>query len=206
MRARQRGPREGLGLRYPAAMLERYADPRTEDIIVFELLRTERGGQPEVVGRATFHDSRSTVEAPEDVKIAVDELLARAFVDRVQADERPRGYRRTGAGMVDMLVPGMAEHFIARLRGLWLSYPDGSVVTAREAAAAAQAIEMTEANDAPPVTDPTTRRSTLGSADRALGASPLVRAHTPETGIRPARALPQRGSGPVGRSDCGWLV
>ena len=74
MRARQRGPREGLGLRYPAAMLERYADPRTEDIIVFELLRTERGGQPEVVGRATFRDSRSTVEAPEDVKIAVDEL------------------------------------------------------------------------------------------------------------------------------------
>ena len=61
--------------------------------------------------------------------------LVGAHADRVQADERPRGYRRSGRGIVEMLVPGMAEHFIARLRGLWLSYPDGSVVTARPGAA-----------------------------------------------------------------------
>ena len=45
----------------------------------------------------------------------------------------PAATAAAGSGMVDMLVPGMAEHFIARLRGLWLSYPDGSVVTARAA-------------------------------------------------------------------------
>jgi len=38
------------------------------------------------------------------VRVAVEELLGRAFVDRVQADERPRGYRRSGQGIVDMLV------------------------------------------------------------------------------------------------------
>ena len=73
------------------------------------------------------------MDAPEAVSVAVLELLQRPFVDRVQADERPRGYRRSGRGIVDMLVPGMAEHFIARMRGLWLPYPDGTVVTAREA-------------------------------------------------------------------------
>src|SRR5918996_1324058 len=80
-------------------MIDQHADPRTEDTLVFELLR------------------------------------GRAFVDRVRPDERPRGYRRTGRGIVDLLVPGMPEHFIARMRGLWLSYPDGSVITARAAAA-----------------------------------------------------------------------
>jgi hypothetical protein len=118
-------------------MTDRPMDPRTEDRITYELLRTDRAsGSSEVVGRATFHEGRSTVQAPEDIAVAVRELLGRAFVDRVQADERPRGYRRTGRGQVDMLVPGMAEHFIARLRGLWLPYPDGTVVTAREGAAA----------------------------------------------------------------------
>lgn len=189
-------------------MLDRGADPRTEDLITFELLRTERGStEPTVVGVATFRNGRSTVDAPEPVKIAVDELLARAFVDRVQADERPRGYRRTGRGMVDMLVPGMAEHFIARLRGLWLAYPDGSVVTARQASGGTAAVALTEPPDAaPPVTDAAVRRSTLSTVERTLNAAPLVRAHEPATGIRPASALGERGTGPVSRSDCGWLV
>jgi len=189
-------------------MLDRSADPRTEDIIAFELLRTERGAsEPTVAGRATFSNSRTSVDAPEAIKVAVEEQLERAFVDRVQADERPRGYRRSGSGIVDMLVPGMPEHFIARLRGLWLSYPDGSVVTARQLSSAG-ALAPVEAppESAPPVTDPATRRSTLADADRAVNKSPLVRAHAPDTGIRPAGALAYRGTGPVGRSDCGWLV
>jgi pyruvate/2-oxoglutarate dehydrogenase complex dihydrolipoamide acyltransferase (E2) component len=188
-------------------MIDRPADPRTEDLIVFQILRTARGSaDPEVVGTASFANGRSTVDAPEAVKVAVDELLARAFVDRVQADERPRGYRRSGRGGVDMLVPGMAEHFIARLRGLWLSYPDGSVVTARQTDAAAAAISVIEAPEAPPITDAATRRATLQSAERTVNAAPLVRAHAPETGIRPASALAHPGTGPISRSDCGWLV
>jgi hypothetical protein len=189
-------------------MLDRSADPRTEDVIVFELLRAERGApEPTVVGRATFSNGRTSVDGPDAITVAVEELLARAFVDRVQADERPRGYRRSGSGIVDMLVPGMPEHFIARLRGLWLSYPDGSVVTARQHAGAG-AIAAVEAapESAPPVTDSATRRSTLADADRAVNKGPLVRAHAPDTGIRPAGALAYRGTGPVGRSDCGWLV
>jgi hypothetical protein len=192
-------------------MLQRIADPRTEDTIVFELLRTPRGAAiPEVVGKAVFRGGRSRVEAPEAVAVAVRELLSRAFVDRIQADERPRGYRRSGHGIVDMLVPGMPEHFIARMRGLWLSYPDGSVVTARESAPeagttvepprAAFLPDLAEAN--PAITDPAVRRGTLAAADRSLQARPLVRAHVPSDGLRPEE-LP---SGPVGRSDCGWLV
>ena len=189
-------------------MIDRTADPRTEDVIVFELLRTERGAaEPQAVGSATFRDGRSTLQGPEAVTVAVEELLGRAFVDRVQADERPRGYRRSGRGIVEMLVPGMAEHFIARLRGLWLSYPDGSVVTARLATGASAGLTVTDAPDAaPPVTDATTRRSSLASAERTVNAGPLVRTHEPESGIRPAGALTARGTGPVGRSDCGWLV
>jgi hypothetical protein len=189
-------------------MFDRQADPRTEDLIVFELLRTPRGADtPEVVGRATFQGGSSRVDAPEPVQVAVEELLARAFVDRVQADERPRGYRRSGTGMVDMLVPGMAEHFIARLRGLWLSYPDGSVVTAREAGAgtgpqpeAPRASLAPDLAESPPITDSTVRRGTLATADRQ--ARPLVRAHDPSVGLRPEEA----SSGPLSRSDCGWLV
>jgi hypothetical protein len=193
-------------------MLQRTADPRTEDTIVFELLRTPRGtANPEVVGRAIFRGGRSRVDAPEAVAVAVEEQLSRAFVDRVQADERPRGYRRSGRGIVDMLVPGMPEHFIARMRGLWLSYPDGSVVTARESAGI-EAVPQAEptrsallpdlAESNPVVTDAAVRRGTLAAADRSLQARPLVRAHAPFDGLRPEE-LP---SGPVGRSDCGWLV
>lgn len=189
------------------AMLQRQADPRTDDRIAFEILRTARGAtEPEVVGVATFQGGRSTVDAPEDVRVAVEELLSRAFVDRVQADERPRGYRRSGRGMVDMLVPGMAEHFIARLRGLWLSYPDGSVVTAREAGHGPSAnIEVADVGEAgPPVTDSRIRRATLSVADRTAHARPLVRAHPPEVGIRPVTEADTMA--PVGRTDCGWLV
>jgi hypothetical protein len=187
-------------------MLDRQADPRTEDVIVFEILSTPRGAAtPEVVGRAVFQGGASRIEAPEAIRIAVEELLGRAFVDRVQADERPRGYRRSGRGMVDLLVPGMAEHFIARLRGLWLSYPDGSVVTAREAGIETTAISVPEEAGAP-ITDPNLRRETLGEVERTVNAGPLVRAHAPDTGLRPERALAHAGVGPVSRTDCGWLV
>lgn len=186
-------------------MIDRTADPRTDDTLVYELLSTPRGAtEPEVVGRATFHGGRSRVDAPEAVRVAVEELLSRAFVDRVQADERPRGYRRSGRGMVDMLVPGMAEHFIARLRGLWLSYPDGSVVTARSAESASSLPTASDPSDAgSPVTDPRIRRATLVRADRLLGTRPLVRAHAPEDGTRPGQAL---STGPISRTDCGWVV
>jgi hypothetical protein len=185
-------------------MLNRLGDPRTEDTIVFEVLRTPRGSRtPEVVGRAWFRGGRSRVEAPEQVAVPVEELLARPFVDRVQSDERPRGYRRSGRGMVDLLVPGMAEHFIARMRGLWLSYPDGSVVTAREAGEAGAVRrpalpEPAEAN--PPVVDPSVRRATLAASDERLGARPLVRANPPEPGIRPGLISRLR------RTDCGWVA
>jgi hypothetical protein len=192
-------------------MLQRTADPRTEDTIVFELLRTPRGASvPEVIGRAVFRGGRSRVDAPEAVAVAVEELLSRAFVDRIQADERPRGYRRSGHGIVDMLVPGMPEHFMARMRGLWLSYPDGSVVTARESvpgvgptaepSRGALLPDLAESN--PAITDPAVRRGTLAVADRSLQTRPLVRAHAPFDGLRPE----EPPSGPVGRTDCGWLV
>jgi hypothetical protein len=189
-------------------MIDPHADPRTEDTLVYELLRSPAGAtEPEVAGTATFRGGRSHVEAPEDVKVAVEELLSRAFVDRVQADERPRGYRRSGSGGVDMLVPGMPEHFIARLRGLWLSYPDGSVVTARPATAgSAPAVTAPEPTDAgPPVTDAAVRRATLGAADTTLGTRPLVLSHPPEIGVRPL-VEPAATTLPVSRTDCGWLV
>jgi hypothetical protein len=189
-------------------MIDRTADPRTDDTLVYELLRTPRGGaEPDAIGLATFHGGRAVVEAPGDVKVAVEELLSRAFVDRVQADERPRGYRRSGSGIVDLLVPGMPEHFIARMRGLWLSYPDGSVITARSATAGAStAVALPEATDVgPPVTDARTRRATLGTADRTLGTRPLVLSHPPDTGVRPIGEAAV-GPSPVSRTDCGWLV
>ena len=190
------------------AVIDRAADPRTEDTIVFDLLSTPRGAShPLVIGQATFRGGRSTVQAPEAVAVAVEELLGRAFVDRVQADERPRGYRRSGLGIVDMLVPGMPEHFIARMRGLWLSYPDGSVVTARESVTPphpSSAVASPDLGEAGPPVDPAVRRASLAVADETVGARPLVRAHAPETGLRPEPAAgPQR---PVSRTDCGWLV
>ena len=157
-----------------------------------------------MAGRATFRGGRSRVEAPENIRVAVEELLARAFVDRIQADERPRGYRRSGSGIVDMLVPGMPEHFIARLRGLWLSYPDGSVVTARAASQRELAAD----------------RRRPGRCRRA-GDRPARAAHQPWSGqiacsergrsfvpTRPTtgRARTALAAGPSGRTDCGWLV
>lgn len=182
-------------------------DPRTEDTLVFELLRTPPGsGSPEVVGTATYRGGRTSVSAPEAIQVAVEELLARAFVDRVQADERPRGYRRSGRGIVDMLVPGMPEHFMARMRGLWLSYPDGSVVTAREASPATLAPRPPPSQPpeaVSPITDPAVRRATLAAGERMAGTRPIVRAHPPETGVRPSG---ERTGGPLARSDCGWVT
>ena len=186
-------------------MLNQPTDPRTGDTLVFELLRANRRtGETEVIGQAIFADGRTRVDAPEAVSVAVEELMQRPFVDRIQADERPRGYRRSGRGIVDMLVPGMAEHFIARMRGLWLPYPDGTVVTARPAeAGSAPARAMAEPVEiGPPVVDPGIRRATLGVADQTTHTRPLVMSHAPDTGIRPAG--PDRG--PVSRTDCGWLV
>lgn len=188
-------------------MIDPHADPRTEDTLAYELLSVRRdAGDSEVVGRATFRDGRTVVEAPDSIRIAIEELMERAFVDRVRADERPRGYRRSGRGMVDMLVPGMPEHFIARMRGMWLSYPDGSVVTARAATGGSStAVTLPESTDVgPAVTDARVRRATLVAADQTVGSRPLVRAHAPEDGIRPVRS--DTNAGPVSRTDCGWLV
>ena len=186
-------------------MIDRTADPRTDDTLTYELLLTPRGAtEPQVVGLAIFRGGSTRVEAPEAIRVAIEELLSHAFVDRVQADERPRGYRRSGHAMVDMLVPGMPEHFIARLRGLWLSYPDGSVVTARAASSVSSLPTTSDPSDAgSPVTDSRIRRSTLVRADRLLGTRPLVRPHAPEDGTRPGHPL---ATGPVSRTDCGWLV
>jgi hypothetical protein len=183
---------------YPAAMLDRPADPRTEDTIVYELVRTDRStGESSVVGRAIFSDARSVVEAPEGIKVAVEELLGQPFVDRVRSDERPRGYRRSGRGIVDLLVPGMAEHFIARLRGLWLAYPDGALITARPASPTARPPRPARLATA----DPALRRATLTESIGILNARPLVRSNDPLTGLRPDE---ERAG--VARTDCGWIT
>lgn len=188
-------------------MVNPMTDPRTEDTLAYDVLRGPIGAEPEVVGRATFSGGKSAVTGPEDVRIAISELLGRAFVDRVEPDERPRGYRRTGRASVDMLVPGMAEHFVARMRGLWLSYPDGSVVTARPAPNETHPADLAPASTdvGPPVTDPAVRRSTLALSADLLGKRPIVPGHAPDTGLRPGGAAP-RIRGEAGRTDCGWLV
>ena len=182
-------------------MSERTARTSTEQTISYELVRTE-SGEAVVVGSATFRDGRFVVDAPEAVSVAVSELLARAFVDRVQADERARGYRRSGRGEVGMLVPGMPEHFIARLRGLWLPYPDGAVITARSAAAPTRVRRSPPtdlAESGAPVTDPEVRRASLAESGATVNAGPLVRSNEPATGIRPTTPS-------VARTDCGWII
>ena len=176
--------------------------PSQDDVLTYELLRTPPGAPgPEVIGRATFIAGKSEVDAPENVAVAVHEELRRGFVDRVRPDERPPGYRRSGTAAVDFLVPGMPEHFRARMRGLWLSYPDGSVVTAREAQARLPHIRAST----PPaveavVTDPSVRQATLVRSEQVLGR-PLVKANPPAPGLRPVEGE----ASPVGRSDCGWV-
>jgi len=179
---------------------------RTEDTIVYELIQGSQGSdESTVVGTATFRDGASKVDAPEAISLSVEELLSRPFVDRVQADERPRGYRRSRIGQVDLLVPGMPEHFVARMRGLWLAYPDGSLITARPAAGTPPvpgprvALPDIVEGEAP-VTDPAVRRATLADSGDLLGAGPLVRASEPATGIRSSEHRA------VARTDCGWLV
>ncbi|MEX0626950.1 MAG: hypothetical protein WD402_10425 [Chloroflexota bacterium] len=187
-------------------MIDPIARLRTEDTIVYELIQGNQGSdQGTVVGTATFRDGSAKVEAPEAISLAVEELLSRPFVDRVQADERPRGYRRSRVGQVDLLVPGMPEHFVARMRGLWLAYPDGSLITARPSAGTppvpgprAAVPELAEGEA--PVTDPAVRRATLADSGELLGAGPLVRASEPATGIRAGEGRA------VARTDCGWLV
>jgi hypothetical protein len=96
----------------------------------------------------------------------------------------------------------MAEHFVARMRGLWLSYPDGSVVTAAAVSGASlpAVIEPETTDVGPPVTDSAVRRASLTVSDDTLNKRPLVLAHAPESGIRP------QGPTTAGRTDCGWLV
>lgn len=184
-------------------MISRAVDPRTTDRIVYELVRSANGRDGgEAIGTATFAAGITQVSAEPDVEVAIRELLARPFVDRVQADERPRGYRRSRRGQVDFLVPGMAEHFIARMRGLWLSYPDGSVVTAREVTFPSEpsgGIVLREAVESvPAVVDPSIRRATLAASEETIGR-PLVRAHPPLPGSRASGVAPRR-------TDCGWLT
>ncbi len=190
-----------------APMVNPMTDPRTEDTLAFDVLRGPIGGESQVVGRATFSKGRTAVTGPEEVRVAVSELLGRAFVDRIEPDERPRGYRRTHRGSVDMLVPGMAEHFVARMRGLWLPYPDGSVVTARPAPSETRPAVLAPASpDAgPPVTAPAVRRATLAQTADLLGKRPIVPGHAPDTGLRPGAPAPAV-PGEAGRTDCGWLV
>ncbi|HEX2140994.1 MAG TPA: hypothetical protein VHK28_01795 [Candidatus Limnocylindria bacterium] len=189
-------------------MTARPIDPRTEDTISYELVRTDRSsGTEQQAGRATFSNGRTRVEADDDLRVAVEELLGRAFVDRVEADERPRGYRRSGRGIVDMLVPGMPEHFIARMRGLWLSYPDGTVVTARPAPAdshrgPAQSTAIEPVESGPPVTDASVRRATLADSDEILNVRPLLRPNPPLVGLRGD----EERTGTPRTTDCGWLV
>ena len=80
-------------------MIDPIARLRTEDTIVYELVQGSQGSdESTIVGTATFRDGESQVDAPEAIAVAVRELLGRAFVDRVHADERPRGYRRSRRG------------------------------------------------------------------------------------------------------------
>ena len=184
-------------------MINRATDPRTDDTIVYEFLRTPRGGAEESIGRATFRAGRATVDAPEGVSVAVSELLERGFVDRVRADERPRGYRRSAAGGVDMLVPGMPEHFIARLRGPVAPLP-GRLGRHRARGrhrwhVPAASLEIRDAVEpGPPVTDPAVRRATLAEANDTIGTRPLVRANSPAPGVRPMPTMR--------RTDCGWIA
>jgi hypothetical protein len=184
-------------------VINRATDPRTTDRIVYQLVRTQPDRElPTVIGTATFRQGETRIDADEEVQVAVRELLSRPFVDRVRSDERPRGYRRSREGQVDLLVPGMPEHFIARMRGLWLSYPDGTVVSAREAppAGAVAPLALPEpAETTASVIDPAVRRATLAISDATAGGRPLVRPHPPIEGDRPL-GLPPR------RTDCGWLT
>ena len=178
--------------------------PSRHDVVAYEILRTAPGAShPDVIGRAIFVGGTATVEAPENVTVPIQELLDRAFVDRVKPDERPPGYRRSGAGAVDLLVPGMPEHFRARMRGLWLSYPDGSVVTARPMSVPPPRRREAAPSFADPVvTDPAVRQATLTVSQQVIGR--LVRENAPEAGIRPIEpAEPSEMA--IGRSDCGWL-
>ncbi|MDP9469030.1 MAG: hypothetical protein M3P32_09885 [Chloroflexota bacterium] len=187
-------------------MIDPIARLRTEDTIVYELLQGSQGSdQPTVVGTALFRDGESAIDAPEAIAVAVRELLSRPFVDRVRADERPRGYRRSQQGQVDLLVPGMPEHFVARMRGLWLPYPDGTLVTARPAVGRpsvpgprAALPDVTEGEA--PVTDPSVRRASLADSTELLSARPLVRPNEPASGLRPSERRT------VARTDCGWLT
>lgn len=182
-------------------MLSRSLDPRTEDTIVYDLLEGDTR-----VGTASFSRGNVSVAAPEAIRVAVEELLARPFVDRVQADERSRGYRRTASASVEMLIPGMPEHFMARMRGLWLQFPGAGLVTARPSSRApsgptpqASVSEPTEG--ASPVVDSGIRRSTLEEADGRVSARSLVRSPAiPDDGLRPQVDAPPH------RSDCGWIV
>jgi hypothetical protein len=198
--------RRPAGIGYPAAVIDPIARLRTEDTIVYELVEGRQDAEGgTVVGTATFRDGDSQVEAPEAISVAVRELLARPFVDRVQADERPRGYRRSRRGQVDLLVPGMAEHFVARMRGLWLPYPDGTLITARPAAGRPPVpgprVALPDvAEGEAPVTDPAVRRASLADSGELLGAGPLVRANEPLTGVRAGETRA------VARTDCGWIV
>ena len=158
------------------------------------------------INRAPPKTQAALLEAMQERQVTTEgetRVLERPFVDRVQSDERPRGYRRSGSAQVDLLVPGMPEHFIARMRGLWLPYPDGSVVTAREAGSAPQppqAVFVPEAAESlPSVLDPAIRRATLAISDETAGGRPLVRSHPPIAGDRADDV-------PAHRTDCGWLV
>jgi hypothetical protein len=87
----------------------------------------------------------------------------------------------------------MAEHFVARLRGLWLAFPDQTVVTAREGRVQPAAPPPTALPDAaeagPPVVDrPCDARPSSGPTTRsAPGPSSEPPTRTPAPGRRARR-------------------
>jgi len=92
------------------------------------------------------------------------------------------------------------------MRGLWLSYPDGSGITARETVPAASIpgplLPMPETSETTPaVVDPAIRRGTLEASAETAGGPPLVRGHAPLSGVRPSGQTLR-----AHRTDCGWIA
>ena len=81
---------------------------------------------------------------------------------------------------------------------------DGTVVTAREAAASAPGRPRpSEPVEAPTVvvTDPSVRRVTLAESEQVLNARPIVQANPPVVGLRGPDERHE-----VNRTDCGWIT
>ncbi len=113
-------------------MIDRRADPRTEDRIVFELLRTERGGaEPSVVGHATFANGRSTVDAPDAVESLIAESSTRRYDFGVTAGYLEFADKKTGAALIarlrDVLVRRLCVILPSAARAEATAWTDGEL-------------------------------------------------------------------------------